>query len=131
MFPQAVLEDFGRFVAPDLLKMHAHSVQPQWRTLDLVEHTEAAIHQVVRQTHADAQPPRIACTRKTECDLVVEYSSPRKLCAFAKGIVGGIAAHYGEQVAITESSCMLKGDDRCILELHVERRKRRGSATSI
>ena len=43
-----LLEDFGAFVAPDLLEMFWGAVEPEWRTLDVIEHTERSIHQVVR-----------------------------------------------------------------------------------
>jgi hypothetical protein len=111
----AVLEDFGEFLAPDLLKMHAHSVPADWRTLELIEHTEEAIHQVVRQGNPNAFPPRIACTRVGEHEVVIRYTSQRKLCALAKGIVRGVAAHYGEGIRITESTCMLQGADCCTI----------------
>jgi predicted hydrocarbon binding protein len=116
----ALLEELGEFVARDLLKMYAHSVRPEWRTLDLIEHTEQAIHQVVREGGSGAHPPEIATTRTSEHELVVAYGSPRKLCAFAKGIVRGIAIHYGERPHITETTCMLEGAQQCTLEIRVE-----------
>lgn len=118
----AFLEDLGEFVAPDLLQMHAHSVRPEWRTLDLIEHTEQAIHQVVREGSSGAHPPEIATTRTGKHELVVAYVSQRKLCAFAKGIVRGIAAHYGERTHITETTCMLEGAEQCTLEIKVDAR---------
>jgi len=36
----------------------------------------------------------------------------------AEGFVTGAAAHYGQQVAITQPECMLRGDERC--RLHCE-----------
>jgi len=44
----AILEDFGEFIAPDLLEMYWALVKPEWKTLDVIEHTEEAIHEVVR-----------------------------------------------------------------------------------
>jgi len=115
-----LLEDLGEFVAPDLLRMHAHSVLPEWRTLDLIEHTEKAIHQVVRENTSGAHPPKIATTRTSEDELVVAYVSPRRLCSFAKGIIRGIAAHYREPVHIRETSCMLQGAAQCTIEIRVD-----------
>jgi len=108
-----LLEAFGEFIAPELVKMQAHSIRPEWRTLDLVEHTEAAIHSVVRASDIEAQPPRIVCKRLSESELVLEYVSARRLCGLAKGILRGIAAHYGESIAIEEAACMLHGADCC------------------
>src|SRR5688500_2403354 len=43
----AILEDFGEFIAPDLLGMYRTLVMKEWRTLDILEHTEETIHRVV------------------------------------------------------------------------------------
>ncbi|NUQ74588.1 MAG: heme NO-binding domain-containing protein [Polyangiaceae bacterium] len=36
-----LLEDFGEFVAPDLIALYRALIKPEWRTLDLLEHTES------------------------------------------------------------------------------------------
>lgn len=118
-----VLQDFGAFIAPGLLKMHAHSIRPDWRTLDVIEHTERAIHQVIRQGDSNAQPPEISVGRIDSRELLLEYRSGRKLCAFAKGIVLGIARHYAEEVAIHETTCMLEGADCCRLNIALQARR--------
>lgn len=46
-------------------------------------------------------------------EVVITYSSERKLCAVAKGIVKGIGAHFQERISIRESECMLKGAPAC------------------
>ena len=37
--PQALLDAFGEFIVPDLVKTFGHLINPAWRTLDLIEHT--------------------------------------------------------------------------------------------
>lgn len=118
-----VLQDFGAFIAPGLLKMHAHSIHPDWRTLEIIEHTERAIHQVIRQGDSSAQPPEISVGRVDEGELLLEYRSSRRLCAFAKGIVLGIACHYAEDVTIRETTCMLEGADCCRMNIALQARR--------
>lgn len=115
-----LLEHLGEFVAPDLLQLHSHSVRPEWRTLDLIEHTEQAIHQVVRQGSSGARPPEIVTKRIGDNELRVIYVSQRKLCAFAKGIMRGIAAHYTERARITETTCMLDGAEQCTIQIRID-----------
>jgi Haem-NO-binding len=110
---QAVLEDFGEFIAPDLLKMYASLIRKEWRTLDVIEHTEETIHRVVRHRNPGAKPPELRCSRIGPDEVVVVYSSPRKMCAVAKGIARGMARHFKETVATSESSCMLAGAKEC------------------
>lgn len=112
-----ILEDFGRFIAPDLLAMYRSLVKPEWRTLEFLENTEQTIHRVVRIQNPGARPPEIHCERVSPSEVVVRYASARRMCAVARGIARGVADHYGQPVAIEEPSCMLRGDAEC--HIHV------------
>jgi len=111
----ALLEDFGEFIAPDLLEMYWGAIAPEWRTLDVIEHTESTIHTVVRVDHPGAAPPYLRVTRSGEREVTVLYTSPRRLCAIARGIARGIARHYGESLEITDRRCMHRGDSDCVI----------------
>ncbi len=114
--PAAVLlEDFGDFIAPDLLDMYWGVIAPEWRTLDVIENTERTIHDVVRLNHKGASPPYLQASRTAPDEVTVVYTSPRRLCAVAKGISRGIARHYNEQITIDDVTCMHRGDENCTL----------------
>lgn len=108
-------EDFGMFIAPDLIGMYSSFVKPEWRTLDLIEHTESTIHRVVRLRNPGAQPPELRTRRPSADTVEITYTSPRRLCAVARGIIKGLAFHYNEQVEIREARCMNRGDPSCEL----------------
>ncbi|HKG93513.1 MAG TPA: heme NO-binding domain-containing protein [Gemmatimonadaceae bacterium] len=112
-----VLSDFGEFIAPTLLSVYAPFVHADWRTLDLIEHTEATIHTVVRLRDRGAAPPYLQARRVSPNEVVVEYTSPRRLCMVAEGIARGIARHYAESIEITQPECMLRGGERCVIEV--------------
>jgi hypothetical protein len=109
----AVLQDFGDFIGPHLMQMYRMYILPEWKTLDVIEHTEERIHKMVRIQHRGARPPYLSTTRRNENEIVIHYSSARRLCAFAKGIAMGIARHYGENIAIRDLTCMNKGGQTC------------------
>jgi hypothetical protein len=113
----AVLEAFGEFLAPELIRLYGRLIDPEWKTLDLVENTEKLIHTAVRVGNPGAQPPVLDCVRSTRDELQMVYSSDRRWCRVAKGIVKGIARHYGETVDITDDACMLRGDPFCALQV--------------
>jgi len=113
----AILEDFGEYLVPSLLEMYGMLIKPEWRTLDLIEHTETTIHKVVRETSPGARPAELQCTRVSQEELLIIYSSQRRMCAVAKGIAKGIAKHYQEHVLITESNCMLQGSPTCAISV--------------
>ena len=97
-----IQEAFGVFLAPQLLQLHTDLIQPQWRTLDLLLHTETLIHGAVRQRDPRAEPPRLEILQTGPQRLQLNYRSPRNLSATARGIIHGLAAHYGDGVQITE-----------------------------
>lgn len=113
-----LLEDFGVFLAPSLLRIYQPLISSKWRTLDVIENTETAIHRVVRQRNPEAAPPKLRVERKGEDDVEIDYRSHRKLCAVAVGIIRGIASHFSEAVGIEQSECMHRGDDRCLIVVH-------------
>jgi hypothetical protein len=97
------LEDFGEFLVPNLLQVYGSMIQPRWRTLDLLEHTEHTMHRVVRHASYTATPPRLLCTRTGPGEVVVHYQSERNLSSLGVGIIRGLARHYGESVRITRN----------------------------
>lgn len=110
-----ILEAMGEFIVPDLINMVPTLIRPDWKTLDVIANTEEAIHEVLRGTWKNTNPPQLQCRRSGPHEVAVTYTSARKMCPLAKGIIRGIAKHYGEQVSITEPSCMLRGDATCQL----------------
>jgi predicted hydrocarbon binding protein len=97
--------------------MYASLLHRSWTTLDVIEHTEDTVHRVLRARHQAARQLELAAERTSPDEVVVLYASPRRLCGFAKGIVRGLARHFGETVALDELSCMLRGDAECRLRI--------------
>jgi predicted hydrocarbon binding protein len=114
-----VLEDFGAFIAPDLLRMYRSLVRPEWRTLDFLEKTEETIHRAVRLKDPAAKPPEIRCERTAADEAVIRYASARRMCGVAVGIIRGVAAHYADPVQIDEPRCMHRGDPECEIRVRV------------
>lgn len=111
----AILEDFGAFIVPDLAKVYGALMRPEWKTLDVLENVEKVIHEVIRRQDPNAKPPRLVCTRVSAGEVRITYTSSRKLCSVAKGIIAGLASLYGEKVAIEETSCMHQGAAACTM----------------
>jgi len=108
-----VLEDFGVFIALPLTNMYGHLIPGEWKTLDVIEKTEETIHNVVRVQTPGAKPPVLHAIRRSEGEVVLIYGSPRKLCAFAIGIVRGVAKHFNETIEVTQTKCIHHGAPHC------------------
>jgi len=111
-----LLEAFGEALVPAYLTLYGALIKPEWRTLDVIEHTEETIHRVVRLRQPGAHPPRLRAQRTTPAVVILTYDSPRRLCAVARGIARGLASHFSERISIDESSCMHRGDPSCVIK---------------
>lgn len=116
-----LLERFGEFLVPGLLSVYGAMVKPTWRTLDVLEHAETVMHGAVRVRTPGAAPPRLHARRVAPNLVRIEYTSERRMCACARGIVQGLGAHFGETLVIGEPSCMLAGAARCELSIRLAR----------
>ena len=105
-----LLEAFGEYLGPELLALHPSLVDPEWKTLELLTNTEQVIHSVVRRKNPGAAPPNLRVQRVSDREVHLLYSSERRLCAVAKGMVRGLARHFDEEIEIHEEACMLEGD---------------------
>lgn len=112
-----LLEEFGLFIAPALIALYPEFVDPSWRALDLIEHSDNVIHQVVRLKDPKARPPYLRTSRPRDNEVRITYTSPRRMCALAKGIAYGVAKHYGERIVVDDKKCMHRGDQACVLSV--------------
>lgn len=101
-----VLEKFGEYMVPDLLRLYATYVNPTWKTFEMLENTEPVMHTAVRSLGSKADPPILHVTKVNERLLIIDYYSRRKMASLAVGIIRGIAKHYNEtdKVRVIEKS---------------------------
>lgn len=112
-----ILEDFGIFLGGDLMKVYRPVIDSNWTTIDFLANVESTIHHIVRTRNRSARPPALVCERRADDEVLITYTSPRKMCALARGITKGVAAHYREAITIAEDTCMLRGDPSCQLRV--------------
>jgi hypothetical protein len=73
------------------------------------------IHPEVLKLYPGATPPTFDILQADDRSLTMSYTSGRHLCALAEGFIQGAATHYGQTVTLTQPTCMLRGEDRCLL----------------
>ena len=113
-------EKFGEYLVPDLMYMYQKLLRPEWKTLDMLEHTEHTMHRQVRREHADNAPPVLAVQRLGPDELVIDYVSPRRMSGLAVGIVRGLAAYFDEADRIDVLPTTSDEGER--VRIHVRRR---------
>ena len=110
---RVVLQDFGEFTVPALLGMYSHLIQPEWRSLDIIEHAEKIAHVRARQQERGAAPPYLVARRINIHKVIVTYNSQRRMCAFAVGVGLGLGKYFRESVSVQHNRCMNDGADHC------------------
>jgi Haem-NO-binding len=86
---------------------------------DFLLTVETRIHELVRATIPDAEPPQLHVSELGRDGVSIVYSSPRRLCTLLRGLTEGTAQHFGETATIEESTCMRRGDERCTFEVRL------------
>ena len=71
------------------------------------------IHPQVRSLYPGAHAPDFDFSSDDDGALVIGYRSPRRMCAFAEGLIMASMRHYGELPALTHRLCMHHGASLC------------------
>jgi hypothetical protein len=109
----ALFQQLGEFMAPDLLRMYGSLLGREWKTLEVIENAPATMHRVMRARNTAASPTDLRTERAGPDEVVVLYGAARRMCGLAKGLVRGLARHFAERIRLEESACMAKGAAQC------------------
>ncbi len=90
-------ESFGEYLVPDLFALYALYLRPEWKTREVLLHTEKVMHGAVRKLNSTAHPPILEVTPVSDDLLMVDYFSKRRMGSLAVGIIRGIAKYYKEE----------------------------------
>jgi hypothetical protein len=115
-----LLRSFGAFAAQRtfvLLYPSYFELAGDARTFMLT--VENRIHELVRATVPDAQPPRLHVEPLGEDGVRIRYDSQRRLCILLDGLIRGTADHFEERADVNEVACMLRGDPACVFDVRL------------
>lgn len=109
-----LLEAFGRYLIPSLLETYGVHVQGDWTGLQLVANVEEYIHTSLRAKQISSYtPPELESDWLDDGRVSIVYSSDRKLCPLARGLIAGVGEYLDDPLEIEETSCMHDGDENC------------------
>ena len=114
-----VIRWFGREALPLLAASYPEFFTPHTSTRAFLMTLNDIIHPEVRKVYPGADVPWFDMGEAADGAVVMGYTSRRRLCAFAEGLIEGAAAYYAEPVRIEQPTCMLVGDDACSLVVHL------------
>lgn len=107
---------FGRFAGRHTFaRLYPEFYAANRGTRTFLLEVEQKIHDLVRATIPQAAPPRLHVAPFGDDGVVVSYTSERRLCSMAEGLIEGVADYYGENIETDHAPCMLRGDLACAL----------------
>jgi hypothetical protein len=118
--PDDIVRWFGRNALPEFAASYPDLFSAHSSARTFVLTLNDIIHPQVRKLYPGADVPEFDFESVEGGPLRMGYHSPRRLCAFAEGLVEGAASHYGEAAVIAQPMCMKRGDDHCLLEIWLE-----------
>lgn len=119
--PDDVVRWFGRGCLPLFAERYPEFFANHTRTRPFALTLNDIIHPEVRNLYPGAIVPEFAFDATDPDALTMDYVSPRKLCAFAEGLLLGAGDHFGEQVEIVQPLCLNRGDPLCRLMISFSR----------
>ena len=117
--PEEVIRWFGRSAVPLLADKYPAFFAPHSSTRSFILTLNEIIHPEVRKIYPGADVPEFDF-QLTDSSLLLGYTSKRRLCSFAQGLIEGTAEHYDEQVELEHLKCMTRGDDKCLIRVDFE-----------
>lgn len=114
--PADLVRTFGTYT------MHKfHALHPEFmadhNAKSFLESVHDVVHVEVKKLHPDTLLPEFAYESSGDTQLTMLYSSPRKLCHLAEGLIVGTAEIFNEKINMVHSECMHEGAGQCRLEL--------------
>lgn len=115
---EKVMEEYGRYIVPRTLK----TSYPTYFTLCGDSPREFLlnmdrVHEHATRSISGAKPPRLNCEELPDGKLLMHYQSGRRLCHVLKGLILGVGDYFGQELQVEETTCMLKGNDQCTMEV--------------
>ena len=110
-----LVREFGRKAIPHFAERYPQFFAPHSNTRSFVLTLNEVIHPEVRKLFPGADVPTFEFSLPDDQTVELAYVSKRRLCSFAEGLILGATGHYGETVEMRQTSCMKRGDERCVL----------------
>lgn len=123
---RAALKWFGHLAMPFLARRFPEFFTPHIGMRSFLLSLNDVIHAEVRKLYPGAEVPVFEFETPTgpapHNSLIIHYRSKRRLCPLAEGFIAGASDHFGEPVAVEQSSCMLDGAEECVFVCQFEKR---------
>jgi hypothetical protein len=112
-----LVEQFGAYMFDVLNSKSPIFSEQQPDFFSFIKSIDGVIHKEVKKLYDSPNLPSLDCEQISDNKLNIKYSSPRKLCFLAEGLIRGAAKHYGVDYSLQHETCMLNDSDHCLITL--------------
>lgn len=117
---EKLVEHFGEYLLPHLVKSLPPSVFNYTDLWSFLAAIDDVIHVEVRKLNPDALTPVIKVLSGNKNTMTLTYSSPRKMCFLAVGLIINSGKYFNTPVNVTHGQCMHSGAENCHLIVNLE-----------
>lgn len=112
-----LFREFGHYFFPTLMSIAKKHIEQIDNLFEFLVAVDTVIHIEVKKADPLAYTPSLYYDTPAKNVLVMRYVSKRKMCFFAEGLILGAADYFNERVSISQSACLCKGDDHCLIRI--------------
>jgi len=113
---EKLLREFGQHFFPKLMSM-AEKQASITNLFEFLFAIEKVIHIELKKAGMLITPPTLFYDQPKNNILIIRYVSERKMCYFAEGLIIAAANFFNQTVSISQSQCLCKGDDHCLIRI--------------
>lgn len=99
-----LFKDFGAYFFTFLARNYSHFLERADTLFDFFNSIHSHIHVEVKKLYPDAELPAFETLSINDQEMVMKYTSEKKLGDFAKGLLAKSAEYFNENVTITSKS---------------------------
>lgn len=110
---------FGEYLFDQLDARHPTFVKNSTDLKSFLISVDTVIHSEVLKLYQNPNLPRFNYIDAGDKNLTMHYTSPRKLCILAEGLIRGAAKRFGNEISIDHPICMHNGSDHCVFHVSI------------
>ena len=111
------LRRYGKSLLPRMMEKYPYFIDPGITVKTFLENVHEIIQVEVKKLYPGAVTASFEYDDPADDQLIMLYTSPRKLCDFAIGLIAGAGDYFDVTIELNETSCTKKGDEACRFEI--------------
>lgn len=112
---EKLVEAFGQYLFDSLYRSSPADVSGIDNLREFLLAIDNVIHVEVKRLHPESYLPKFEYEDGEDGELIMYYSSKRKLCHASIGLIFGASKKFEEEIEIAHPECMHDGEKRCKL----------------